>query len=216
MAKSSAESTRIPTGYSESTTGDSAKLCWARWPPFLAGLILIPWLICWSIFTPLVWSSYLYDDATWSSDGEPASLGDAIGFTFFWFFGFSLFCYLYLRRESYFIGDGLFQRKNGCSFLYFETSALLDAINSVRHRTEDIQTESCRSPRTIDYITVDGTLEQTLYLHCLGIKIPLRYNDRRSCEMLLDDRCLARYIWDSFKTRTKIPLESTDAGYADG
>ena len=216
MARSTREPTPIPTGYSESTNGNSATLRWTQWPPVIAGMILIPWLIGWSIFTPLVWNSFLTADATWSSDGDPASVGDAIGFTFFWFFGFSLFCYLYLRKEQFTIGSDWFERTNGCCFLYFKTTARQDAISKVRHRTENMPAADSRSSQTIDYIEIIGALEQTLYFDCRWFKLPLRYNDLRSYEMLLADRHLARYVWDSFQTHTKTKLDRDDADHVDG
>ncbi|MEM6365393.1 MAG: hypothetical protein AAF745_13285 [Planctomycetota bacterium] len=205
--------TCIPTGYSEATSKGAARLRDTRWPPLLAGMILIPWMIGWSVFTPLVWASFLYDDPTWSSDGEPASLGDVLGFTFFWFFGFSLFCFLYLRRERYKIDAKRFERENGCSFLYFQTSALSGAITDVGHRTEETQHASSRTPRKLDYITLNGLLEQTLYLCCFGFKIPLHSYDRRVYEMLLDDRQLARYAWERLAVWSGPSFESTDPDY---
>ena len=79
-----------------------------------------------------------------------------------------------------------------------------------------MQHDSSRTPRKLDYITLDGLLEQTLYLCCLGSKLPLRYYDRRSYEMLLDDPQLARYLWERLAAWNGPSFESTDPEYTDG
>lgn len=191
-------SVQILLGFAESKTSDSVELSWNQWPPLVVGLILIPWLIGWSIGTLQVWFSYIYNDATHSQWGTPASLFDVLGFTFFWLFGFAVFCILYLQKLQFHFDKEKFERKNGYGILYFQTSAQVDAIEQVRHSTEDMQVTNPRRRKTIDYIEIVGTLNRAVYLRCFGVQIRLINRNQRSYEMLIEDRALASYILEFF------------------
>ena len=200
-------SNRIPAGYEESKSDHQVTLRYVRWPPVLAGFILIPWLISWSIVTPVVWSSYLHDDATWSRDGHAASLGDALGFSFFWIFGFSLFCILYIRKNEFIFEDDRFVRRNGCNLIYYETIADLGSIREIRQTARRIET-SGGSTQMLDIIQLSGLFDQALTVSFLGIRMRLRELYPRNFRMSLDDPELTLFVCNAFKLRGVEPTVS--------
>ncbi|WP_442511831.1 hypothetical protein SH528x_003577 [Novipirellula sp. SH528] len=202
-------SRQLPNGFSEQFAGGTTKLRWAAWPPIAAGFIIVPWIIGWSFFTPFVWHSFFTQTGTHAANEGPSSLGDALGFSFFWIFGFSLFSYLYLRVDQFQFDAKQFERKNGSCFLFYKTSSAFSSIDKVVHRTKDIQYES--GTKTIDYLTLEGMLNQVLVFDCYFFQLPLRHKDCRAYEMLLNDRDLANFIWRRFQCFPRIAMEFFDA-----
>ncbi|WP_413432598.1 hypothetical protein [Crateriforma spongiae] len=203
------KSRQVPSGYSEHFAGGTTKLRWTAPPPIAAGFIIVPWIIGWTFLTPFVWYSFLTQTGTHAANGGPSSVGDAVGFSLFWIFGFSLFSYLYLRVDQFQFGAKQFERKNGTCFLFCKTSAAVSSIDKVVHRTEEIQYES--GSKTIDYLTLDGMLNQVLLFDCYFFQLPLRHKECREYEMLLDDRNLANYIWRRFQGFPGVATKFVDA-----
>lgn len=126
----------VPAGFRVEHSADSLRIKIISRPAMWLNVFLILWLLAWTGFTIAVCYNYFSDNI--QDDGEKNSLGDVLGFTFFWVAAALILLFLNFAKTEIQLYDDHYEQHIDLACFCYVTRVERDSISSMALERQEI------------------------------------------------------------------------------